>query len=678
MSSPGDRLLDTLKSVWGFDSLRDAQKPIVESVVKGHDCLAILKTSGGKSLCYQLPTLHRNGLTLVVSPLISLMKDQVDALTAKGVRAAYVNSTLMPVEMQARYQALAAREYSLFYVAPERFLDTGFQLALIQSGVDMIAVDEAHCASQWGHDFRPHYSRLGSAMDALEAKLGRRPQRVAFTATATDNVQKDIISILGLRNPDLHLQDFDRENLTYAVVNASKDRAPEVESTLRENPEGSAIVYCVTVKEVERIHTHLTSVGIKAGKYHGKLDPEVKNRIQEQFINGDLKILVSTSAFGMGVDKADIRLVIHAQMPGSPEAWYQEAGRAGRDGLPAKALLLYNAADRSIHQFFIGMASPQVKAIRAVKSLVHGQLVSGPDSIDTRWLASICREDVTAAQVDSILSLMVGQGELSKRDNVYALEAFDPQEDYVWVDEIRRNNWQKVNAMQAWCETTLCRRWSILKYFGDKKAHTRCGSCDTCLSESMSKNIADTGQRYIRPITLINLAKCLDTLAQCDSRLWLKVLLGMVPTSALKEGEVTVAGRFMNYAVGDMERWRDMLVAEALLSPDHSLTERGLAWVSGKLELSLTSFSRPASSAKAEVDPDLLNRLRKWRKAAANREDQPEFAIANEVRLKQLATLSCFDHEALVQIGFTRAWISQHSERLMKVWTPPQEETLGL
>lgn len=672
----GRSLQDTLSSVWGFDSLREAQVPIIDSVVNGRDSLVILKTSGGKSLCFQLPTVHRAGMTLVISPLISLMKDQVDALQRINVPATYVNSSIDPSVVRERYNGLATGQYKLFYVAPERFLDHGFLDALARSPLNMIAIDEAHCASQWGHDFRPQYSKLGRAFDDLEAQLGKPIQRVAFTATATAKVQADIVNILGLRNPDLHLQDFDRENLTYAVVNADRDRAAEVEKAIREHSNDCIIVYCVTVKEVERIHAHLLGSGIKAGKYHGKLSPEMKNTIQEDFIEGKTQILVSTSAFGMGVDKADIRVVIHAQMPGSLEAWYQEAGRAGRDGKPAKAILFYNQGDRSIHQFFIGMASPQLKAIRAVKSLVHGRLLSGPDTLDTRWLSSICREEVTPPQIDSILSMMVGQGELTRRDNVYALDEFDHDEDYVWVDEIRRNNWQKVNAMQAWCETTLCRRWTVLKYFGLKEAHTRCGTCDTCLSETFSKSQTDAGQRYIRPITLINLANCLDKLAECCSKNWLKVLLGMIPTSSLKEGEVEVAGRFMNYAVGDMERWREMLIKEALITPEHEITERGSNWIKGKIQLSLTSYSRAPEKSQDDLDPELLQKLKKWRKVVANREDMPEFAIFNEVRLKLLATLKSIDDKTLEEIGFNLAWRTKHGDLLKKVYAQHEGQTL--
>lgn len=673
----GRTLQQTLQSVWGFDSLREAQVPIIDSVVNGRDSLSILKTSGGKSLCYQLPTLHRGGMTLVISPLISLMKDQVDALERINVSATYVNSSIESALVRARYNGLAKGQFKLFYVAPERFLDQGFMEALAQSPIDMIAIDEAHCASQWGHDFRPQYSKLGRAIDELESLLGRRLQRVAFTATATAKVQADIVNILGLRSPDIHLQDFDRENLTYAVVSADRDRAPEVEKAIREHSGDCIIVYCVTVKEVERIHAHLLGSGIKAGKYHGKLSPEMKSSIQEDFIAGNTKILVSTSAFGMGVDKADIRVVIHAQMPGSLEAWYQEAGRAGRDGKPAKAILFYNPGDRSIHQFFIGMASPQVKAITAIKSLVHSRLISGPDVLDSRWLASICREDVSSSQVDSILSMMVGQGELSRRENVFALDQFDPDENYIWVDEIRRNNWQKVNAMQAWAETTLCRRWTVLKYFGLKEAHTRCGTCDTCLSESFSKSQTDASQRYIRPITLINLANCLDKLAKCSSKNWLKVLLGMIPTSSLKEGEVEVAGRFMNYAVGDMERWREMLVKESLVSAENEMTERGTSWVKGRIELSLTSFSRAPEKAQDEIDPELLQKLKKWRKVVANREDMPEFSVFNEVRLQLLATLKTIDDKVLEEIGFTQAWRNKHGDLLKKVYLQHEEQSLA-
>jgi ATP-dependent DNA helicase RecQ len=283
-------LLPTLKEVFGFEDLREAQKPIVSSIMEGRDVLAILKTSGGKSLCFQLPAVKRGGLTLVISPLISLMKDQVDALMEKGIPAAYVNSNLVPDQIQERYRQLAEGGYRLFYVAPERFMDNNFLNALASSGLHTVAIDEAHCASQWGHDFRPNYSKIGAVLAEFESRVGRQFQRIAFTATATDRVREDICTMLQLRKPIVHQQGFDRENLTYAVIPSGKNRDQDIEGFLHEHPTECIIIYCTTVKRVEALYLYLKGAGLPVDRYHGKLSPEDKNRVQDDFINDKVRI----------------------------------------------------------------------------------------------------------------------------------------------------------------------------------------------------------------------------------------------------------------------------------------------------------------------------------------------------------------------------------------------------
>jgi ATP-dependent DNA helicase RecQ len=668
MSLDDLKLKGTLKHYFGFDSLRPGQVPIVDSIMRGEDSLSILKTSGGKSLCFQLPTMHRDGLTLVVSPLISLMKDQVDALQRLGISADFVNSSLEPEQIRERYNLLATNGYKLFYASPERFQDEGFLSALCNANIQMVTFDEAHCASQWGHTFRPDYSRLGHSVDAVERRIGRQIQRIALTATATAKVQEDIVNILGLRDAKIHMQDFDRENLVYGVINSDKDRSKDIESTLRENPDASAIIYCVTVKEVERMYHYLLTAGLNVGRYHGKLENDEKTRVQEAFLADEIRVMVATSAFGMGVDKPNVRLVLHAQMPGSLEAFVQEAGRAGRDGLPAKAILFYNAADRGIHQFFIGMSSPDPKAIRAIKDIVYRTLVSGPEEINVGWLATICREEITPAQVGAVLNLLVGQGELVRRETVFSLGEWNPEENYLWVDEIRRNNWQKVNAMQSWCETTLCRRWSVLKYFGRREAHTRCGTCDTCMAEAFSKGKATGSHRYIRPITLINLAQSLDRLAKAGTVHWKQVLLGMTPTASLTEREVEVAGRFTNYAVGDLERWRDLLVKESMIDNNHVLTPRGESWIGGKVTLSLHDESQAPEVIKQELSPIVLVALKRWRKLTAYQADISESEIATEAKLLKLAGMDDHTDTSLVEVGFSTQWVKKFGKGLQGVF----------
>ncbi len=667
-------LLPTLKAVFGFEDLREAQKPIVSSIMEGRDVLAILKTSGGKSLCFQLPAVKRGGLTLVISPLISLMKDQVDALLEKGIPAAYVNSNLEVDEIQERYRQLAEGGYRLFYVAPERFMDSNFLNALVSSGLHTVAIDEAHCASQWGHDFRPNYSKIGAVLAEFESRMGRQFQRIAFTATATDRVRDDICTMLQLRNPIVHQQGFDRENLTYTVIPSGKNRDQDIEGFLHEHPTECIIIYCTTVKRVEALYQYLKDSGLPVDRYHGKLSPEDKNRVQDDFINDKVRILVSTSAFGMGVDKSNIRLVIHAQMPGSLEAWYQEAGRAGRDGEPAKAVMFYDPKDRNIHRFFIEMGAPSAEIMKVLRPLIYQELMGGPQELDFNWISRISRAKIQPNQVAGALNLMVGQGEVSKRDErMFALKDWKMDANYDWVDDIRRSNWQKVNSMQQWCETTLCRRWTVLKYFGEKQPHTRCGTCDTCQTEALSKAKAGSSLPYVRPITLMNFSRAVSTVGAR----WKSVLLGTLPEQDLITQEEPWYGRFTYYAVGDLDRWVTRLIANQLLNADLSITPRGEQWIEGVLSdaaLDAQLSAPPAQSPASDVRMVPIEMLNKWRKVLAYSQDVSEMAIATGAFLGKLQGIGSFSRESLLEGGIPKHWVDSYGTHLQDYMTKQLEK----
>lgn len=679
---------DKLKSVYGFADFRELQKPIVGSIMDGKPTLAILKTSGGKSLCYQMPAIYRGGTTLVISPLISLMKDQVDGLNAKNIPASFVNSSLSPEEMRERYLKLGRGQYSLFYASPERFQDENFVHALLRSPLNMVAIDEAHCASQWGHDFRPNYAKLGENLDFIETKIGRPIQRVAFTATATARVQEDIIRMLRLKNPDVHIQDFDRENLSYAVVMAKKsDRTEEVLQALEEHPDDCTIIYCVTVKEVERLFLRLKDAGVDVDRYHGRLEKEEKTRVQDDFINGTTRVLISTSAFGMGVDKADVRLVLHAQMPGSLEAWYQEAGRGGRDGLPAKAILFYHEADKSIHKFFIGASSPDLLKISPIKDMIYKMLANGPAGLDPQRIALNCTNQlavinavipdnglpVSAISKNDVLAtinLLRNQGEIEEFDTMFTLGDWDDHKEYIWVDEVKRHNWLKFNAMCSWCETNLCRRWQILKYFDEKKSHYHCGNCDNCQREALSKARFKVTDKAVRPSTLMAMANALSVIDINDPGRWTHVLIGAYPARELTDRETEISGRFAYHAIGDLRRWRDTLIDNGIIRADHTITEKGSDWISGKLEIP-NGFTKPTPPTPVlALDPQLqINRikaLRRWRSATAFREDQSEIIIATEAQLKKIAELQSINQDTLMEAGFTKTWVSANSQSLIK------------
>ena len=337
----------TLKTVFGYESFRPHQEEIIESTIRGEDAFVLMPTGGGKSLCYQIPALHRHGVAIVVSPLISLMKDQVDALVANGVAAAFYNSTLTDKESRQILAQLHSGELDLLYVAPERLMSDSFLERLRELPISLFAIDEAHCVSQWGHDFRPEYVQLGR----LRGLFPGIPL-VALTATADPQTRVDIIERLGLSGATCHITGFDRPNIRYTVIEKNKPFL-QVTSFLESYRNEAGIIYALSRKRVEEVTQRLAAEGIRAAAYHAGLPDMERHRVQEAFLRDDLQIVVATVAFGMGIDKPNVRFVIHYDLPRSIESYYQETGRAGRDGLPAEALLLFGYGDIAISRALI-------------------------------------------------------------------------------------------------------------------------------------------------------------------------------------------------------------------------------------------------------------------------------------------------------------------------------------
>ncbi|EOI6518003.1 DNA helicase RecQ [Enterococcus faecium] len=339
---------DLLKQYFGYDKFRPGQKEIIQKVIDQENVLGIMPTGSGKSICYQLPSLLLDGLTVVVSPLISLMKDQVDAANQLGIPATFINSSLDDYETARRFQEIDRQQYRLLYIAPERFIMPDFIQAMNRWNVCMIAIDEAHCISQWGHDFRPSYLQMAKQLN----QLPNRPVIVALTATATIQVAADIKRLLKIPDGN-HIQTgFERENLRFQVVKDQKKEQYLVEY-LKINKNQSGIIYAATRKEVDRIYHLLKKFGFSIGRYHGGLNENERTAMQEAFLYDRLQLIVATNAFGMGINKSNVRFVIHYQIPGSLEAYYQEAGRAGRDGLSSEAILLFAPQDTQVQKFFI-------------------------------------------------------------------------------------------------------------------------------------------------------------------------------------------------------------------------------------------------------------------------------------------------------------------------------------
>ncbi|MEO0926601.1 MAG: DNA helicase RecQ [Cyanobacteria bacterium J06643_13] len=373
-------LEDSLKHYFGHDTFRPGQKKIIEAALQNKDLLTIMPTGGGKSLCFQLPALLRTGLTIVVSPLIALMQDQVDALQDNGVNATYLNSTLEYEERRSRQMAILKNQIKLLYVAPERLLNERFALFLDRVnhdvGISAIAIDEAHCVSEWGHDFRPEYSRLKQ----IRQRYPQVPLQ-ALTATATKRVRQDIVSQLELRSPDIHVASFDRTNIYYEIQPKDRNIYPKLLRAIKAES-GAGIVYCLSRKSVEEVATRLQRDGIDALPYHARLPVKERSSNQTSFLRDDVQVIVATVAFGMGINKPDVRFVFHYDLPRSLESFYQESGRAGRDGEPSKSVLFFSLGDYKKVEFLINQ-KPDVNEQRIAKQQLR-QVIDYAEGNDCR------------------------------------------------------------------------------------------------------------------------------------------------------------------------------------------------------------------------------------------------------------------------------------------------------
>lgn len=607
-------LSTVLRERFGFQEFRPAQKQVIDTVMAGHSVLAVMPTGSGKSLCYQLPALALPGLTLVVSPLIALMKDQVDQLDHLGLPATVINSTVSREQQRSRLEQAIAGKIKLLYIAPERFQNDEFKSALSRTNVSLFAVDEAHCVSLWGHDFRPDYLRLRPVIAALKS-----PTILALTATATPAVRRDILTQLGIENAPQIVSGFDRPNLYLEVreVATSAEKIRAMTELARWAPLG--IVYAGTRKNVEDIHANLRRAGIETAAYHAGLTLPDRKAVQDRFMSASQCVIVATNAFGMGIDRSEVRFVVHADIPDSVEAYYQEIGRAGRDGDPARCLLLFSYADKWIPEFFIDSSHPPADILKYVFGKVCR---SGEREIlgeawrklaatkDHRFHASIALLQ-RFGYLDRIQT-RDGRGVRILKPNDTALSGINFQE----LEARREFEYKKLAVMLNYASRFRkhCYRSFILSYFGEWNRSRDCGNCSRCNPQKYPriKPVATAVVVASKPqpapvstesatIVALKILSCVLRVQQKLGREKVAKILAGSEDSAIKDyRSLSTYGLLSKYSIKSVTGMIDYLIAENYIAqeagfrPSIYVTQKGEVFLKERPEIAMPGISLPA------------------------------------------------------------------------------------
>jgi DNA topoisomerase-3 len=666
--NPGN-LKEILKKFFHFDSFRPYQQSVCESVVKGKDLLLVMPTGSGKSLCYQLPGIALKGTTLVVSPLIALMEDQVAGLKEQGLRAERIHSGRARIESRKVCREYLDGKLDFLFISPERLAVPGFPEMLARSRPVLIAIDEAHCISQWGHDFRPDYRLLGNRLPIL------RPAPVlAMTATATPRVQKDIVQQLGIDSAEMCIHGFRRTNISIELIELlPSERTGKVEEILSNKEFRPAIIYAPTRQKTEDLAEELKR-RLSVEPYHAGLSPQVRERVQTSFLAGELDAIVATIAFGMGIDKPDIRTVIHTAMPGSLEGYYQEIGRAGRDGQPSRAILLHSYGDRRVHEFFHEKTYPR----ESVLMQIYKQLAD--EKVHSEKLRDRLKMEQEEFDV-ALEKLWIHGGALIDPDErvckghdrwpvTYKNQSFHRLEQ---IDEISRF----VNSFS-------CRMLYLVQHFGDRADDgRRCGICDFCAPENSmsSKSRKSDTQEEIIVSEVISILKKVDSLStgrvyteacpgssfpRSDFENILRVLvkLGLI---SLSEHTFEKDGQLIHFKKAELTNKGYGLAPEDIRQIEMTFPPRVQKSLTSSRKIKIVKAQKPQGSGASE-NPELYDILRKWRMGKAKKRGLPAFRIFTNKVLDNLASdLPANSSELLMVDGVGPNFVEQYGKEVISM-----------
>ncbi len=672
-------ITEILRTRFGFDQFRPRQEAVCKAVAEGENALVVMPTGAGKSLCYQIPGLARGGVTLVISPLVALIEDQVLRLQSRGLRAGRIHSGRSREESRETFKAYLRSELEFLFIAPERLAVPGFSDMIRKHPPTLIAVDEAHCISQWGHDFRPDYRLVGERLEGLA-----NTPIIALTATATELVQRDICAQLKLVNPKLFIHGFRRDNLAIRVMESLPSERPERIIELLTQPDAvPAIVYAPTRKKAEEI---AKTIGrkLKARAYHAGMVAAERDKVQAAFLADEIDVIVATVAFGMGIDKPNVRSVVHAALPASIEGYYQEIGRAGRDGKPASANLLQCFSDRKTHEFFIERDFPETSVLLKVLKHVPKESSIYRDGLQAR--NSEIDPDTFEKAIEKLW--LHGALKIDAEENITLTEGPGAEAWRKSYEDQRKARLAQLDSIQAFTGGGECRMLQLIRHFGDRTDATlKCGICDRCAPTS-DLRVIDELERVMVTSTLASLAgrdgqavgRLFEEAGRLDSRItrsgYERILSALARARMIetaqsefeKDGKVISFRRVMLLSAGKNAKAKDL---ESLEIDGPSLTAGGARSPAVRKR----AKKAPASSSRTSPDPEisseipkLFETLRAWRLAEARKKGVPAFRILSDRVLMSLCESLPSDEESLLQVpGMGPKLVRQYGEDLLRV-----------